>query len=283
MNKTIIYSLILAIVIIAYSCDPENSDNEPTPESPSIEKTLNAISNYIIVNKIFSDSFSEADKAAKDGDKQLEQNKNLKTTYPIITITPADLTTWPKQIKVDYGINNILCGDGVNRRGIINLSTTGLYHEPGTEVAITFDGFYHNNHKVEGEMFVINTGRNDNNNLVYNVIITNGKITTPENKILYFTENTSREWAAGEETIFNVCDDNYFITGTQEGVSSDSLAYNLVVMQKLDIIGCCKYIRAGLLKITIIGLPPFTVNYGEGECDANAIVTVNGVEYPIEM
>lgn len=283
MKKAIIYLLILSLGIIAFSCAPEEPTPDPTPQAPTIEKTLNAIAEYALVNKIFSDSFSEADNAAKNGDKQLEGQKFEQANYPVITVTPLDLTTWPKNIKVDYGNSNIICPDGVKRRGIINLETTGFYHETGTEINVSFQDFFHNDYKVEGSMLVVNTGRNDNDNLVYTLKVTEGKITSPQDKILYFEENTSREWAGGEDTVFEPCDDNYFITGTQEGISSDSLEYSLTVQQKLDVMVCCKYIRAGVLKISITGILPFSVDFGDGECDANAVAIINGAEYPFTM
>lgn len=285
MKKNIIYLLILSLGIFAFSCDPDDPTPEPIQQAPSIDQTINAISEYALVNKIFSDSFSEADKAAKNGDKQLEAQKYGQAgDYPVVTITPLDTTTWPKNIKVDYGTSNYVCNDGVKRRGIINIQTTGFYREADTEITVTYDGFYHNDHKVEGTMKVVNDGRNDNNNLVYNVTIAEGKITTPQDKIIYFNENTSREWAAGENTVFDPCDDNYLIEGSQDGMSSDSIEYTLTVQQKLDILACCKYVRAGVLKISITGILPFTVNFDGSTCDeANIVATINGAEYPITM
>jgi hypothetical protein len=130
---------------------------------------------------------------------------------------------------------------------------------------------------------VTNTGRNASDNLVYTVLITNGKVTTPESKIIYYEENTSREWVAGEPTILDVCDDNYFVTGSQNGMSSDSVEYTLTVQNRLDILVCCNYIRGGLLDVDIEGLATISVNYGDGTCDENAIVTILGTEYPIVM
>ena len=284
MKKNIIYLLILSLGIFAFSCDPDDPAPDPIQQAPSLDQTINAIAEYALVNKIFSDSFLEADKAAKNGDKQLDTQKVGPTDCPIVTVTPMDSTTWPKNIKVDYGTTNYLCNDGVKRRGIINIQTTGFYREAETEITVTYDGFYHNDHKVEGQMKVVNAGRTTGNNLVYNVTITDGKITTPEDKIIYFNENTNREWVAGENTVFDPCDDNYLIGGSQDGMSSDSIEYTLTVQQKLDILACCKYVRAGVLKISITGILPFTVNFDGSTCDeANIVATINGAECPITM
>lgn len=280
MTRFFILLSITALAIFAFSCkEPEDHDTPPTTQ-----ETLTALSEYSLVNKLFSDSFSEADDAAKYSDEQIDGDKSgTKEGYPIITISPLDATTWPKDITVDYGTTNYLCQDGRSRRGIIHIETTGFYRDPGTVITITFENYYQNDYKVEGTQIVTNQGRNDDQHLVYTVEINNGKVTTPLSKVINYEENTSREWVAGEETILNICDDNYFITGTQNGMSSDSITYTLTVQNRLDVLVCCRYIRGGILDVDMEGLATITVNYGDGACDENATVSINNTEYPIVM
>lgn len=280
MTKYFIFLSFALLAIFAFSCK-EPVVNDPPPTT---EETVKTLSEYSLVNKLFADAFSETDDAAKYSDEQIDGNKNgTKEGYPVITITPLDATTWPKNVTIDYGTSNFLCQDGRYRRGVINFETTGFYRNPGTVVTITFNNYYQNNHKVEGTQIVTNSGRNSADNLVYTVVITNGKVTTPQNDIIYYEENTSREWVDGESTITDVCDDNYYITGTQNGMSSDSIEYTLTVQNRLDIMVCCHYIRGGILDVDMEGLATISVNYGDGTCDENAIVTILGTEYPIVM
>ena len=262
-----------------FSCkEPEPVDNTPTTE-----EAVSAIAEYALVNKLFSDSFSEADDAAKYADEQVDGTKNGTKDYPIITIDNIDPQIWPKTVCVDYGTSNYLCQDGRERRGIINFETTGFYRVEGTVITITFEDYYQNDFKVEGTQIVTNDGCNADDNYVYTVEIIDGKVTAPiTNKVIYYEENTNREWAEGDTTL-DICDDVYYVTGTQNGVSSDSIAYLLTVQQQLDVRVCCGWIRAGILDVDIEGLSTLTVNYGDGTCDNDAIVTSLGVDYPIEM
>lgn len=280
MTRLIILLSITALAIFAFSCkEPEDHDTPPT-----IEETRTAIAEYSLVNKLFSDSFSEADDAAKYSDDQIDGDKSgTKEGYPVITISPLDATTWPKDITVDYGTTNYVCQDGRTRRGIIHIETTGFYRDQGTVITLTFENYYQNDYKVEGTQIVTNQGRNEDQHLVYTVEINNGKVTTPLSKVINYEENTSREWVAGEETILDFCDDNYFITGTQNGMSSDSITYTLTVQNRLDVLVCCRYIRGGILDVDMEGLATITVNYGDGTCDENATVSINNTEYPIVM
>ncbi|PLX09648.1 MAG: hypothetical protein C0596_01105 [Marinilabiliales bacterium] len=281
MKKYLVLFLISVLGIVMFSC---KDDPEPIDTPPTTQEALNAIAEYALVNKLFSDSFSEADDAAKYTDEQIDGTKNGTKEGPTITITPFDAVTWPKTVVVDYGETNYLCTDGRYRRGVINFETTGFYREEGTVITITFDEYYQNDYKVEGTQIVTNTGRNADENYVYTVEINDGKVTVPvTNKVINYEENTTREWAEGEPTVLDICDDVYYITGNQNGLSSDSIAYVLTVQQQLDVKVCCNWIRAGLLDVDIEGLSTMTIDYGDGTCDNDATVTYLGEEYPIEM
>lgn len=281
MKNYVIYLLIALMAIAMFGC---KDDPDPVETPPTIQEAVGALSEYALVNKLFSDAFSETDDAAKYTDEQIDGAKNGTKNFPIITIDNIDLTTWPKNVTVDYGTTNFTCQDGRVRRGVINFQTTGFYREQGTVITITFDNYYQNDYKVEGTQIVTNTGRNADNHFVYTVEINNGKVTVPiTNKVINYEENTTREWAEGEETILEICDDVYYITGTQNGLSSDSIAYLLTVQQKLDVKVCCHWIRAGLLDVDIEGLSTMTIDYGDGECDNDAVINYLGTEYPIEM
>lgn len=282
MTKLFILLMITALAVAMFSCKEPAVDPIDTP--PTNEQVLNVLTEYALVNKLYSDAFTETDDAARYTDEQIDGAKNgAKEGFPIITITPFDATTWPKDVTVNYGTTNYLCQDGRYRKGIINFETTGFYREPGTVITITFSDYYQNDHKVEGTQIVTNTGRNTDNNFVYTVEINDGVITTPEDKVIQYEENTSREWAEGEETITEVCDDIYFVTGSQNGISSDSIEYVLTIQEKLNVKVCCQWIRAGLLDVDIEDLSTMTINYGVGECDNEAVVSILGVDYPIVM
>ncbi len=280
MTKYLIFLAFALLAIFTFSCK-EPVVNDPPPTT---EETRKVITEYSLVNKLFADAFSETDNAAKYSDEQIDGSKNgTKEGYPTITISPLDATTWPKTVTIDYGPTNFMCQDGRNRRGVINFETTGFYREPGTVVTISFNNYYQNNYKVEGVQTVTNSGRNASQNLVYTVVIVDGRVTSPLSETIYYEESTSREWVAGESTILDACDDNYFITGSQNGMSSDSIEYTLTVQNRLDVLVCCHYIRGGILDVDMEGLATITVNYGDGTCDENAIVTISGIDYPIVM
>ncbi len=289
MKKNIKFStFILVCTFLLFSCvnNSEPKDKSDTDEKPTTEQSLAAMQEYSLTSKIFNENFNESTNSVLLAKDQLSNERKAKVmtgSYPVVTITPFDLTSWPKTVVVNYGVENILCDDGRYRRGIVNIVTTDFYRAEGVVLNITFDNYYQNDYKVDGKQVITNKGKNKNDNFVYNVKIDNGKITTPQNKIIYYNEETSREWAEGESTVLDALDDVYYITGKQSGVSSDRVHYTLTTKEKLDFNVGCKWLRAGLLDVNIDGLPSFTINYGNGECDALATVRLWNADYQITM
>ncbi len=273
------YSLIflIAALTVLSACTVEKQ-NPPTPE-----ETLRAMQEYILVSGMFSDAFEESNDAAKDSDNQLSGKEYGKNGFPVVSIEPFDLTTWPKTITADYGNSNYLCIDGRYRRGKIIITGSDFYQNEGSEYTVNFDDYFQNDHKLEGTQTIINQGRNTDEFLVYDVVVSNGKITTPDAKIIYFEQNSSRTWIEGEGTIFQPCDDVYLIDGTQNGISSDSINYTITVAQSLNVLICCKWIRSGILNINIEQLPVIGIDYGETQCDNQATVSFGGTSYPVVM
>lgn len=280
---SLILLLAIASAIIFSNCEKE--------ENVSNEEALNAIKDYATAQNMFTEVTDETDKAARISDDSVQSKKGnppeitKSSSYPQITITPFDNTTWPKTISINYGDTNMLCKDGRERRGIINIEATDLYRNPGSQLTTTFDDFYQNDHKVMGKRILTNDGENQTGNLTYTLQVTDGHIITPEGKHIYYEETITREWIAGESTVLNPWDDNYLLKGSQSGISSDSVDYTLAIHENdpLDVMVDCKWIRGGKLNVDIASLNTITIDYGNGTCDANAIANIDGKDYSFVM
>jgi hypothetical protein len=108
------------------------------------------------------------------------------------------------------------------------------------------------------------------------VTLTNGKLTLPDGKTIERTVAHEREWIAGLLTR-NIWDDECLITGIATGKSINGVAYTNTITTALHWKRVCKFIVAGVIKIEREGKEPVELNYGTGECDAKAVVTI-GVE-----
>ncbi len=83
----------------------------------------------------------------------------------------------------------------------------------------------------------------------------------------------------------------YEITGSANGVSRKGVSYTITITSPLYVTalpswaGGCKYIESGSVKIIRTGaLNTLYIAFGNvGDCDANAVATIAGVNYPFTM
>lgn len=278
----LVFLLGLGLIVNFYSCEIENSKQVTT------EEAVQAINEGAQASAFFKDVFNEASDGAKLCDDSIS-GKYVKGQFntddePEITITPFDADTWPKTITIDYGSVNMACADMRDRRGIIQIIASDYFSNPNCILDISFDEFYQNDYKMDGNMQIIYDGENEEGHKLYHVSITNGQIQSPDEKTYHYEQNTEREWIEGIETP-NPWDDIHTIRGSQNGISSDSVEYSLNINDSipLNVLIGCRWIRAGIIDIEIESLPDMQLDYGEGVCDNAATITIYGDEYLINM
>lgn len=224
---------------------------------------------------LFNDVFSQSSNAVIKAQDSASGNKSTRATMAscaTITITPFDLTTFPKTIVVDFGTTNCLCDDGRYRRGKINIVTTGWFRDSGTVITITPQDYYVNDNKVEGQKVITNNGKNSAGNWNFDIVV-HGTVITSEGT---FTWNCTRnhEWIEGYNTVFNPWDDVFLIRGQAEGTNINGEDYQVQVINPLRIARSCKWVTAGLLRI-ISGGHTLDINYGDGNCDGTIVITLD--------
>lgn len=264
--------LIPTLVVLFCSCDKD----DPKPQTSS-EDALNALSEYVIVNRVFQDigntngdAVLSAENSASSPQAKMGETLAMDTE---ITIAPADFSTFPKTITVDFK-TGVLGVDGVTRKGKITIVSTNWYGEPGSIHTATFTDYYHNDYKVEGTHVVENTGENTDGYLEYDVVIQNGKITKQDGSIIEYQENSTRTWMEGKDTPLNIWDDEYLLDGSQNGTSSSGLDYTLTVEESLHFVLLPRNIESGILDVDIADFKDIKINY------ANSTITILGQTYP---
>jgi len=247
---------------------------------------------------IYAKTQEEATKTVFDVENALNTKSGqiISENYPLISIVPFNLTDWPKIITIDYGPENILGVDGRYRRGVLIITANNFSNVENTEWSISFDDYYQNDYKVEGMQTIKYTGLNNSGNPEYECSIADGMVTSPAGKVFYFEQQTTREWIIGYDThyattgnIDDLCDDEYLISGTHSGTSSDGYSYTMSTTEPIRLNVCCKWIMDGILTIN---LPDYNLNceidYRPDEetgemCNNQAIFKIFGATYPFTM
>ena len=265
--KTKIFLIIGALAIFTFaSCDKE-SDIDQT--------SIDLASDDAVSDAIFDDVFSSVDNAdiMLDDYMKGEFSKStvLSDSCPLVIIDHPEDAIWPKTITIDFG--TLCTGLYENTRsGKIITVVSGPRLREGSTKTVTFDNYHINGIKVEGTKVIENLGYNDNQNMVFSATLTGGKLTMPNGKTIERSVSHERECIAGLLTR-NIWDDEYFITGTANGVTIKGVSFTNTITSALHWTRACRFIVSGVVKIEREGLDDVELNYGDGECDAYATLT----------
>jgi len=200
---------------------------------------------------------------------------------PVLTKTPCnviitlDTTSSPKVLTVDYGTTNCDCNDGKTRRGKIITSFTGAYLAPGTVITHTTDNYYVNDIKIDGSKTVTNMGLNNNGQPYFNVEI-DGQATLTSGTVVDYVSSRVRTWDSGYATPLNRMDDIYDISGSATATYSTGGGYSANTTSPVRVQVGCSFPTQGVIEMTPVNKPTRTINYGDGTCNAQFSVTVNG-------
>lgn len=246
-------------------------------------KNLSATEDMALAENLFSDSYKQVAGAGQATADSLKAYNDLLAGCGTLSITPFDTVTWPKTVTLDFGNANCVGNDGRTRRGKIIGVFTNWFRSPGTVVTINFDDYFVNDHELLGTKTITNNGYNNANHLTYTVSFPNCQIVKPNGAgtVLWSTTRV-HEWMEGENT-FTPYDDVWNITGAANGTSAEDIDFSLNIVQELNVKYGCRWIRSGILDLNIEGINTISVNYGSGNCDANAVATYEGEDYPFVM
>jgi len=231
-----------------------------------------------LTENVFDDIMNSADNAVAIVDNDLYSG-NLKSAVvsdscPNITVDHPDTTRWPKVITIDYG-EGCTGFYGQTRSGMIKITITDRYRNPGATRTVELINYVINDIHVEGTKTVINNGRNDNGNLTFSIDLIGGVLTTPDSVTITREFSRTREWVAGDDT-WNHWDDVYFITGSATGTNFKGEAYTRTITNPLEWAASCRFIKSGTILIEVGDRSAITLDFGAGECDADATITKDG-------
>jgi len=214
-------------------------------------------------------------------------------TITYIHLNPPDV--FPARVILDFGAGCI-GRDGHHRSGKIITTYTNRLVIPGAVATTTFDNFKFDGIKVEGTHEITNLSipvSVTNPILVHKwkVAVEGAKLTKPNGN---YTEWNSTKYIAQVEgmlTPFIPLDDFYKIEGNANGkVKRDNIivAWRAEITEALVKKFSCRWIVKGKIKVvrqTLSNTSPWValLDYGNGNCDNKALVTINGVTHEITL
>ena len=265
--------LLLLISATIFSCTREDEEAnqisaEALEDNAEFESSFSSLDNVIV------------DGSDKESDNAIYQNRNCATVSVVPSWTSG---IFPKTITFDFGDTNCLGIDGNYRRGKLIIELTGRYRDSGTFITSRLENYFQNDNKIEGKKTKANLGRNTNGNLEFSVTVSNAGIQSVNGNSTSWNSIRKVEWVGGENTIFNLFDDEYLISGSASGVTGSGKNYSLNIVKDLEVQLNCRWIKSGTISIKPEDFDSRTVDYGNGACDRVAVYTVNGKDYQFTM
>ena len=185
--------------------------------------------------------------------------------------------TWTRTI--DFGTTNCTLFNGNTVRGKIIITFTTDFTASTRTINYSFENFYHNDRHIQGNRTVIKTIVN--NHPIANISL-DLTVTTTSGGVYHRTGQRVREFTAGYDTPFNLLDNVFSITGSWTTTFPNGTVQSAVVTSPVIVKWSCPHIVQGTITITRNNNVA-VLDYGNGECDAHATITVNGVTIPFEL
>lgn len=269
--------IILAISTIGITMLTLNSCKKETDKNvEEIDST--AYTNYLQASSMF---------ALQDVEEITMEDDNLKSTnllscLNITIIRNENGQYWPLNKVLDYGTEN--CEDflGNQRRGIINISISDWWRNEGSVRQITFDDYYFNDNRLEGTKTITNTGLNTDGNLTFSKRVENASITNLDGTSIKWDCVRNSELIEGGNT-FIFADDVWSVTGSGTGINEAGQAFTVTITSALIYNNGCYFPVSGIVEIVTEGGNTEIINYGNGECDNQATLTVGDITTIIDL
>lgn len=270
----VFFSLVFLTGILLTSCE-KNAENNVSGEDVELAE------DEAFIDMAFEDIMSEADAM------EAVSFKSTEVGCASVTLENAD-NVWT--ITIDYGegceqlIQNRFGQviDTITRKGKVHIERNGLYLQQGSYRTVTLENYSINGIQVQGTRTVTNMGLDQNLHMWFTVELQNGQITTPDGIVITRNSHRERHWVAGEDTPSPI-DDQYRIWGTVDGITAGGEQYSCTIIDSLQINMACRLMVGGQVEIVVGDREPFTLNYGNGDCDATATLERDGQTRQINL
>ncbi len=257
--------------------DKKEVEEKDTDTSAAADQTL--------ASSTINDMTSISDEASVNHSVSSFKISDLNTLLSNCSTLTFDTLAAAKTITVNFGTTNCTGNDGRDRRGAIVISFTGRYRDSLTVINVTPQNYFVNDNQVTGSKIITNVGHNSAHHLVYQINANVQIIKSNNGGTISWQSNRNREWTAGENTA-SWLDDMHSITGSASGTTANGNTFQSTITTPLVrnmTIGCRKHFTSGILAHTPGGKATRYIDFGNGSCDNQATVTINGNVYTITL
>lgn len=279
MKITFIHGKLAAFVLAAFTLATQSCKKEETDNDTGVARTENQVESY------FSDMNDVSDHVARRGDlsgfKIAEDASSPLSNCATITIDTIINGGQLDSIAytIDFG-SGCAGNDGKVRAGKIIATANGPYFQEGTIITITPVNYSVNGNVLSGFRRLTNT--TSAGSLPTFAVEVNGTVVLADNSgTITWTANRVRTWLEGFNTPLIFIDDVISTTGNSNGTRASGNTWTSVINTPLVYKRSCRQIVSGTMTITPSDKPARNIDFGSGNCDNTATVSINGNTFTI--
>ncbi len=287
-------ALVFGGLLLIGSCSKEKSGTGSTNEEQERASMISSESDVeaeLIFNGIFDDAMGANDDVGMAGTgifgRPAEERPN--GCYTVTLTHLVNTSVFPVQIVIDFGNAGCTGTDGHVRSGKIITEYTGRLLVPGSVATTTFEDFHIDDIKIEGTLKIANSGTANERQFTVDVI--DAKLSRANGNYTEWNSHKTITQIEGIITPNLPFDDIFKIEGQASGkVQRGNLlvAWETSVDEPLIKKFTCRWIVSGKVKqmrVNSNANSPWTavLDFGSGECDNKAVVTINGVAHNITL
>ena len=205
----------------------------------------------------------------------------------VITVDKTGITVFPKKICVDFG-TGVVDKRGNTLKGKIYVTISNRMGVTGSTRKLEYFQFFINDNQLKGSKTVTYLGSNRQvtDNVVtetpsWSISVKDTIVRTDGTKLIWNSERV-RTRISNNATPLLYWDDVYSITGTANGVNAKGTAYTVEITKPLILKGGWKFFVEGTV-LTTSDKRTAVLDYGNGDKDAKATLTINGITKDINL
>ncbi len=265
--------LSVSALLIFQACTKEKND---TPSDNEGERSLAAVK---ASSDVFFDDVSQEVLTVNAENGLVLRQADVQACAEV-SVSPSTPGVFPKTVTVNFGTTGCTGDNGFVRKGKIIYTISDKLIKTGSTLAISFDNYSVNGHKLEGMYTIKNTGTLAS--IQFNTTLENGKITYPDGKWYTKTSNVTWVYAAGSFTPADLSDDVFNLSGSGTVTSSDGNTLSAESQDFLVRKYNCYNIVSGKLNLTYNSING-VLDYGNGECDNKAVLSIGNKNYDVTL
>jgi len=266
-NLFLAASLLMAVTVFT-SCETEETE-------PMIE----VLQDDDQITNLYDDVLTEVDDLtlATDGAMKAPADFDVTSGSGTRTVVTTFEGDWMVKTITFTAFVNGHSENGHVKNGVMVIKILGRPTLASFERVITFNNFTIDGALIEGEKHITKTA-----DYKYAISITGGKVTFTDGTTYTRESTRERTWEEGFATPANIFDDVFAITGSSTGVNRKGNTYTHTITNALVLKVACRWMVEGTVE-TVVNNNTITLDYGTGECDNLATMTINGVTKEIKL